>query len=149
MDATHRNLGGVDRRVLVGWRTAFISIPAIPLSLIAVALVLYFRGCTINTMVLAGVIIALGEVVDDAIVDIENILRRLKLNRVLPRPQPAYQVVLDASLEVRSAVVYASLIVTLVFVPILFLDGIADSFFRPLAIAYILTILASLGVALR
>lgn len=100
-------------------------------------------------MVLAGVIIALGEVVDDAIVDIENILRRLKLNRVLPRPQPAYQVVLDASLEVRSAVVYASLIVTLVFVPILFLDGIADSFFRPLAIAYILTILASLGVALR
>lgn len=133
---------------LYDWRTAFISLTAIPLSLVAAALVLHFRGGTINTMVLAGLVIALGEVVDDAIIDVENILRRLKLNRTLAKPLPAYQVVLDASLEVRSAVVYASLIVTLVFVPVLFLDGIAGSFFRPLAIAYILATMASLGVAL-
>ncbi|HEX4149097.1 MAG TPA: efflux RND transporter permease subunit, partial [Pirellulales bacterium] len=133
---------------LFDWRTALISISAIPLSLISAALVLHFCGATINTMVLAGLVIALGEVVDDAIIDVENILRRLRINRTLEHPRPAYQVVLAASLEVRSAVVYASLIVTLVFVPVLFLEGIAGSFFRPLAISYILAILASLLVAL-
>lgn len=133
---------------LFDWRTSLISLTAIPLSLIAAALVLYFTGSTINTMVIAGLVIALGEVVDDAIIDVENILRRLTLNRSLPKPLPAFQVVLQASLEVRSAVVYASLIVTLVFLPVLFLDGISGSFFRPLAIAYILAILASLLVAL-
>lgn len=133
---------------LFDWRTALISITAIPLSLIAAALVLHYWGGTLNTMVIAGLVIALGEVVDDAIIDVENILRRLRLNRRLENPLPAYQVVLAASLEVRSAVVYASLIVTLVFVPIIFLDGIAGSFFRPLAVAYILAILASLLVAL-
>ncbi len=99
-------------------------------------------------MVLAGFVIALGEVVDDAIIDVENILRRLRLNRTLPQPLPAFQVVLQASLEVRSAVVYASLIVMLVFVPVLFLEGVAGSFFRPLAAAYLLAILASLITAL-
>jgi CzcA family heavy metal efflux pump len=133
---------------LFDWRTALISLTAIPLSLVAAALVIHYWGATVNTMVLAGLVIALGEVVDDAIIDVENILRRLRLNRELPEPLPAYQVVLNASLEVRSAVVYASLIVTLVFVPVLFLDGISGSFFRPLAIAYILAILASLLVAL-
>jgi CzcA family heavy metal efflux pump len=133
---------------LFDWRTAIISISAIPLSLVSAALVLHFWGATINTMVLAGLVIALGEVVDDAIIDVENILRRLRINRALEHPRPAFQVVLAASLEVRSAVVYASLIVTLVFVPVLFLEGIAGSFFRPLAIAYILAILASLLVAL-
>ena len=133
---------------LFDWRTALISITAIPLSLVAAALVLHYWGGTLNTMVIAGLVIALGEVVDDAIIDVENILRRLRLNRLSDHPQPAFQVVLAASLEVRSAVVYASLIVTLVFVPILFLDGLAGSFFRPLAIAYILAILASLLVAL-
>ena len=133
---------------LFDWRTSLISLTAIPLSLVAAALVLHFSGATLNTMVIAGLVIALGEVVDDAIIDVENILRRLTLNRALPNPLPAYQVVLQASLEVRSAVVYASLIVTLVFVPVLFLDGVSGSFFRPLAIAYILAILASLGVAL-
>lgn len=133
---------------LFDWRTALISITAIPLSLVAAALVLHYRGGTLNTMVLAGLVIALGEVVDDAIIDVENILRRLRLNRLAEQPRSAFQVVLDASLEVRSAVVYASLIVTLVFVPVLFLDGLAGSFFRPLAIAYILAILASLLVAL-
>src|SRR3954469_2326162 len=133
---------------LFDWRTAVISLTAIPLSLIAAGLVLHFRGGTMNTMVIAGLVIALGEVVDDAIIDVENILRRLQLNRESDKPQSAFQVVLAASLEVRSAVVYASLIVTLVFVPILFLDGLAGSFFRPLAIAYILAILASLLTAL-
>ena len=133
---------------LFDWRTSFISLTAIPLSLIAAALVLYYTGSTINTMVIAGLVIALGEVVDDAIIDVENILRRLTLNRTLDKPLPPFQVVLQASLEVRSAVVYASLIVTLVFLPVLFLDGISGSFFRPLAIAYILAILASLLVAL-
>lgn len=157
-----RSLHNLSRAMLVGcflviivlvlflfdWRTAIISVSAIPLSLVAAGLVLHYWGGTVNTMVLAGLVIALGEVVDDAIIDVENILRRLKLNRTAEHPLPAYQVVLNASLEVRSAVVYASLIVTLVFVPVLFLEGLAGSFFRPLAIAYILAILASLVVAL-
>src|SRR5579872_3204055 len=133
---------------LFDWRTALISMTAIPLSLVAAALVLHFTGATMNTMVIAGLVIALGEVVDDAIIDVENILRRLRLNRESAQPRSAFQVVLAASLEVRSAVVFASLIVTLVFLPVLFLDGLSGSFFRPLAIAYILAILASLLVAL-
>ncbi len=133
---------------LFDWRTALISMTAIPLSLVAAALVLHFSGATMNTMVIAGLVIALGEVVDDAIIDVENILRRLRLNQESAQQKSAFQVVLSASLEVRSAVVYASLIVTLVFVPVLFLDGLSGSFFRPLAIAYILAILASLLVAL-
>ena len=99
-------------------------------------------------MVLAGLVIALGEVVDDAIIDVENISRRLRLNLAAGSPESAFQVVLKASLEVRSAVVYASLIVVLVFVPVFFLDGLAGAFFRPLALAYVIAILASLIVAL-
>ena len=133
---------------LFDWRTALISMTAIPLSLVAAALVLHFTGATMNTMVIAGLVIALGEVVDDAIIDVENILRRLRLNKESAQPQSPFKVVLAASLEVRSAVVYASVIVTLVFVPVLFLDGLSGSFFRPLAIAYILAIMASLLVAL-
>ncbi len=133
---------------LAEWRTAFISAVAIPLSLITAALILRYRGGTVDTMVLAGLVIALGEVVDDAIIDVENIARRLRLNRELPSPVPAWQVALDASLEVRSAVVYGSLIVVLVFMPVFFLQGLAGSFFRPLATSYVLAILASLVVAL-
>ncbi|MEO7271198.1 MAG: efflux RND transporter permease subunit [Vicinamibacterales bacterium] len=130
------------------WRTAVISLTAIPLSLVAAALVLRQFGGTLDTMVIAGLIIALGEVVDDAIIDVENIVRRLRLNRALAAPRPAFDVVLDASLEVRSAVVYGSLIVVLVFLPVFFLDGLAGSFFRPLALSYVLAIAASLLVAL-
>jgi CzcA family heavy metal efflux pump len=133
---------------LYDWRAAVISSLAIPLSLIAAMLVLYYRGGTINTMVLAGLIIALGEVVDDAIIDVENILRRLRLNAEKENPQSAFRVVLSASLEVRSAVVYATLIVCITLVPVFFLDGLAGSFFRPLAASYILAIVASLVVAL-
>ena len=130
------------------WRQAVISLTAIPLSLLAAGLVLLWSGATINVMVIAGLVIALGEVVDDAIIDVENIARRLRLNRELEVPQPAFQVVLAASLEVRSAVVFASLIVMLVFLPIFFLGGLAGTFFQPLAIAYVLAIAASLLVAL-
>ena len=146
---------------LFDWRTAVISLTAIPLSLVAALLVLSYSGATINTMVLAGLVIALGEVVDDAIIDVENIARRLRQANGRREPaggaevdQPAhagrspFQIVLAASLEVRSAVVYASLIVVLVFVPVFFLDGLAGAFFRPLALAYVIAIVASLFVAL-
>jgi len=130
------------------WRQALISLTAIPLSLLAAGLVLLWSGMTINTMVIAGLVIALGEVVDDAIIDVENIARRLKLNREAGNPETAFNVVLAASLEVRTAVVFASLIVMLVFLPIFFLGGVAGTFFQPLAIAYVLAIAASLLVAL-
>ncbi len=133
---------------LGNWRTALISSLAIPLSLIAAGLILRYRGGTIDTMVLAGLVIALGEVVDDAIIDVENIVRRLRLNRALPEPRPALAVVYDASIEVRSAVVYGSLIVVFVFIPVLMLQGLTGAFFRPLALSYIFAILASLLVAL-
>ncbi len=129
-------------------RTAVISLTAIPLSLVATVIVLYWWGVTINTMIIAGLVISLGEVVDDAIIDVENIVRRLRLNRSSSKPRSAFRVVLSASLEVRSAVVYATLIVALVFLPIFFLEGLAGAFFRPLAIAYVLAIMASLLVAL-
>ncbi|MCI0461465.1 MAG: efflux RND transporter permease subunit [Gemmataceae bacterium] len=133
---------------LFDWRTAAISLTAIPLSLVAAVLLLTWAGATVNTMVLAGLVIALGELVDDAIIDVENIVRRLRLNRAAGSPLSPFQVVLNASLEVRSAVVYASLIVVLVFLPVFFLEGLAGAFFRPLALAYVLAILASLVVAL-
>ena len=130
------------------WRQAVISLVAIPLSLLGAGLVLLWSGATINTMVIAGLVIALGEVVDDAIIDVENIARRLRLNREAGNPRSAFDVVLAASLEVRTAVVFASLIVMLVFLPIFFLGGVAGTFFQPLAIAYVLAIAASLLVAL-
>ncbi|TCM37969.1 efflux RND transporter permease subunit [Novosphingobium sp. ST904] len=130
------------------WRQAVISLTAIPLSLLGAGLVLLWSGATINVMVIAGLVIALGEVVDDAIIDVENIARRLRLNREAEDVRPAFAVVLAASLEVRSAVVFASLIVMLVFLPIFFLGGVAGTFFQPLAVAYVLAIAASLLVAL-
>ncbi len=130
------------------WRTALISVLAIPTSLMAAALILNYQGGTINTMVLAGLVIALGELVDDAIIDVENIMRRLRLNRESGHPESVFKVVLNASLEVRSAVVYGSIIVTLVLMPVFFLEGLSGSFFRPLAFSYVLAILSSLLVAL-
>lgn len=130
------------------WRQATISLVAIPLSLLGAGLALLWSGATINVMIIAGLVIALGEVVDDAIIDVENIARRLRLNRESADPRPAFDVVLAASLEVRSAVVFASLIVMLVFLPIFFLGGVAGTFFQPLAIAYVLAIATSLLVAL-
>lgn len=129
-------------------RTALVSVVAIPLSLVAAAAILAWRGVTLDTMTVAGLVIALGEVVDDAIIDVENIQRRLAMNASLERPRSALRVVLDASLEVRSAVVYATLIVVLVFVPVYFMEGLSGAFFRPLALAYVLAVMASLAVAL-
>lgn len=133
---------------LYEWRSALIAIVAMPLSLMAAAWMLTLNGRTIDTMGLAGLIIALGVVVDDAIIDVENIARRLRLNVGVPNPLSSMRVVLEASMEVRSAVVYGSLIVIVVFIPIFMLPGLAGSFFRPLATAYVLAILASLFVAL-
>jgi CzcA family heavy metal efflux pump len=127
---------------------AAISLTAIPLSLLAALLVLDRLGFGINTLTLGGLAIALGEVVDDAIIDVENIARRLRENRRSAAPRSAPAVVLDASLEVRSSVVYATFVVALVFVPVLTLTGVQGALFRPLGVAYILAILASLIVAL-
>jgi len=133
---------------LLNVRTAVISAVAIPLSLLVAIIVLTSFGVSLNTMTLGGLAIALGEVVDDAIIDVENIYRRLRENRRLPRPLPAFRVVLRASLEVRSAVVFATFIVMLIFLPVLTLSGVAGKLFAPLGIAYILAVLASLCVAL-
>jgi CzcA family heavy metal efflux pump len=129
-------------------RTAFISALAIPLSLLGAAIVLLELGVNLNIMVLGGLAIALGEVVDDAIIDTENIFRRLRGNAALAAPRPLAQVVFDASMEVRSSVVYASFIVALVFVPLLTLGGVAGRLFAPLGLSYILAILVSLLIAL-
>ena len=129
-------------------RTAFISATAIPLSLIAAVIALHYLDVSLNIMTLGGLAIALGEVVDDAIVDVENIFRRLRINRTLPHPLDITQVIVNASVEVRSAVVYATFIVVLVFTPVLALSGVAGKLFAPLALAYILAILTSLVVAL-
>ncbi|MGP1717576.1 MAG: efflux RND transporter permease subunit [Methylophilus sp.] len=129
-------------------RAALISLAAIPLSLLAAVLVLTGFGVGLNTMVIAGLVIALGEVVDDAIIDVENIARRLKLNALLDQPLTRLRVVVNASVEVRSAVVFATLIVMIIFLPVLALTGIAGAFFKPLALAYIAAIAASLAVAM-
>lgn len=129
-------------------RTAFISATAIPLSLLTAIVVMSYFNIGLNIMVLGGLAIALGEVVDDAIIDTENIFRRLRENRMLANPLPTYQVVFNASMEVRSSVVYATIIVALVFMPLLTLGGVAGKLFAPLGIAYIAAIIASLLVAL-
>jgi CzcA family heavy metal efflux pump len=133
---------------LFNLRTAAISCTAIPLSLLAAVIVMNALGFTLNTMTLGGLAIAIGEVVDDAIIDVENILRRLRENQHADSPQPAIRVVFDASIEVRSAVVYATLAVILVFLPILTMSGVSGRLFAPLGIAYILAVLGSLLVAL-
>jgi|RhiMetdeSRZDD1v2_1073273.scaffolds.fasta_scaffold06373_15 CzcA family heavy metal efflux pump len=129
-------------------RLAVISLTAIPLSILTAAGVLIAFGASINGMTLGGLAIAVGEVVDDAIVDVENVWRRLRENAKLPQPAPALDIVRAASREIRSSVVYATIIVAIVLVPVLSLGGIAGRIFSPLAHAYILAISASLLVAL-
>ena len=133
---------------LLNVRAALISAAAIPLSLLVAIIVLTSFGASLNTMTLGGLAIALGEVVDDAIIDVENIYRRLRENRLRADPLPACRVVLRASLEVRSAVVFATFIVMLIFLPVLTMTGVAGRLFSPLGVAYLLAVLASLGVAL-
>lgn len=133
---------------LYSWRTAVISVVAIPLSLLTAVLVLHWRGTTINTMVLAGFVIALGDIVDDAIVDIENVVRRLRQARAEGSTKSTARIILDASMEVRGAIVYATIIEVVAILPIFMLAGLSGSFFRPLALSYALALLASMVVAL-
>jgi CzcA family heavy metal efflux pump len=129
-------------------RIAMIPTLAIPLSLLGAVVVLISLGVKLNIMVLGGLAIALGEVVDDAIIDTENIFRRLRENRAGTRTRSVLRVVFEASMEVRSSVAYASFIVAIVFIPLLTLGGVAGRLFAPLGYAYIVAILASLLVAL-
>jgi CzcA family heavy metal efflux pump len=133
---------------LFDWRTALISLVAIPLSLMAAALVLQARGTTVNTMILAGLVISVGVVVDDAIIDIENIVRRLRQHRLEGSPRSTASVILESSLEVRGAIIYATLIDVVAIAPVFFIQGLSGAFFQPLAISYGLAVLASLMVAL-
>ena len=133
---------------LLNFRTTFITLTAIPLSIIATACVFAAFGLSINTMTLGGLAVAIGELVDDAIVDVENIFRRLKENRNSANPRPTLRVVYDASIEVRSSVVYGTAIVVLVFIPLFALEGMEGKLFVPLAMGYVVSLVASLGVSL-
>ena len=133
---------------LFNLRTAFISLLAIPLSLLGAVIVLWAFDISLNTLTLGGLAIAIGEVVDDAIIDVENIFRRLRQNVEAANPRSLFDVVLHASLEVRGAVVYATFVVVLVFVPIFFMTGLQGRLFAPLGLAYVLAVLTSLVVAL-
>ncbi|HEY8944452.1 MAG TPA: efflux RND transporter permease subunit, partial [Polyangiaceae bacterium] len=135
---------------LMNWRTTVISLIALPLSLLAGLLVLWFAGASINTMTLGGFAIAMGELVDDAIIDVENVHRRLRENAALgpERSRPTLEVVYGASREIRSSVVFATVIIVLVFAPLFFLSGIEGRLLQPLGLAYVTSVAASLVIAL-
>jgi CzcA family heavy metal efflux pump len=135
---------------LLDWRATLVTLTALPLSLAVALLVLWAWGLSINVMTLGGLAVAIGELVDDAIIDVENVLRRLRENARLPAAErkPAVDVIFSASNEIRSSVLFATIIICMVFVPLLFLEGLEGRFFQPLGIAYIVSILASLVVAL-
>lgn len=133
---------------LANIRATFISLTAMPLSLIFAIFVMKFFNITINTMTLGGMAIAIGAIVDDAIIDVENVFRRLKENKHSTEPRPALDVIFDASREIRSSIVNATLIIIVVFLPLFFLSGVEGRLLRPLGIAYVASIGASLLVAL-
>lgn len=133
---------------LLNIKTTIITLTAIPLSFLVTAVVIHYFGLSVNTMTLGGLAIAIGEIVDDAIVDVENVFRRLKENRRSAKPLPTRQVVYQASLEVRNSIVFATVIVVLVFIPLFYISGIEGQLFIPLGLAYIISLIASLIVAL-
>ncbi|GHE73582.1 multidrug transporter AcrB [Camelimonas fluminis] len=128
-------------------RASIISLAALPTSLVLSVVIFHFMGLSINTMTLGGIAIAVGELVDDAVVDVENVIQKLKRNIASATPRPTLDVIVEASQEVRSGIVYATLIVVVVFVPLLFMPGLEGRMFHPLALAYIVSILASLVVS--
>ncbi len=133
---------------LFEWRVALISLAAIPLSLVAAGLVLYWMGTTVNTMVLAGFVVALGSVVDDAIIDVENVVRRLRERKAAGSTSSVARTILEASLEIRSPIVAATLIIVISVLPVFLMGGLSGAFFVPLATSYSLALLASMVVAL-
>ena len=133
---------------LMNFRTTFITLTAIPLSLAVTAIVFAAFGLGVNTMTLGGLAVAIGELVDDAVVDVENIFRRLKENRHLANPLPPLLVVFRASAEIRNSIVYGTIIVVLAFLPLFALSGMEGRLFAPLGVAYIVSIVASLLVSL-
>lgn len=163
-DFIHRSVGNIthalrDAAIIVSIllilflqniRTTLITLTALPLSLAVGLLALDWMDMTINAMTLGGLAIAIGSLVDDAIIDVENVFRRLKQNAQLPRDQqlPRAEVVFNASNEIRPAMVFATVIIAIVFLPLMFLEGIEGRFFRPLGVAFVVSILASLVVAL-
>ena len=133
---------------LYTFRTAFISLISIPLSLLGAYLVLDARNVTINVMVLAGLVVAIGVVVDDAIIDVENIVRRLRQARAENSAKSTVRIVLEASVEIRSAITFATIINVVAIVPVLFLEGLSGSFFQPLVLSYGLAVFVSMLVAM-
>ncbi|MFL5819551.1 MAG: efflux RND transporter permease subunit [Solirubrobacteraceae bacterium] len=133
---------------LFEWRAAFISLISIPLSLVAAGIVLDVRGATVNTLILAGFAVSVGVVVDDAIIDMENIVRRLRIRRAQGQRVSIARTVLDASLEVRNPILFATLINVIAVAPVLFVGGLSGAFFEPLAVSYGLAVMASMAVAL-
>lgn len=134
--------------LLYGWRTALISLAAISVSLMTALFVLYLRGATLNVMVLAGLVVALGIVIDDAVVDVQHVMQHLRKNREEGRPLSARRTILGASAEMRRAILFAAMITVLAVAPVFLLDGMTGALIRPLAVSYALAVIASMVVAL-